>query len=88
MREWHRVMVAHIHVILATRRAFACLYRIKTYNIRQNLVFVYVGKGSASGKSQVSGYSIVSGTVLATATLVNVNPFEPTQASFSARSAV
>ena len=74
-------MMAQVHVILATCKACAGLCRFKTYNIRQNLVFVYVGKASTTAASLVPGFKILGGTVLASATLVNANPFQPTQAS-------
>ena len=78
------MMMAQVRIALATCKACACLYRFKTYNIRQNLVFVYVAKSSTKANSLVSGFSILGGTVLASTTLVNANPFEPTQASCSA----
>ena len=88
MHGWHEVMTAQVRVTSATCKACACLHRFKTYNIRQNLVFVYVGKSSTKANSLVSGFSILGGTVLASTILVNANPFEPTQASCSALAAL
>lgn len=52
--------------------------RFNLLNLRQNTVIEYLGATSA-GVGAVSGFTVLQGKLLASATVVQANPFEPTQ---------
>ena len=53
--------------------------RFKLPNVRQNLTVLYLTGTSATAVNPVAGFPVLSGTIAGSNTIVNGNPYEPTQ---------